>query len=374
MDGIKAFVDAICDYEDNLRRTGEIEEDQKLPSRDVLEEVCQILLNVSCMREEGRFPSFRVCYLRPDSELLDAYIYAHALLFKKPIEFNAGSIHKLAPALNPDMSYLMVDVSVRPFKAVGIIAAFTMWEKIMTGERVTGNRMPKIPNILVSGPGQLRACLGESLIVNYSAGQCVFFRTDTFTSTLVADQLAKNTSVSKRERLQLLYRVLWQVTNYGHGAAILIVPSPEACAGFIDLKYPMPGKYLFHDDARAEISSGKVREKEILTYADMIAKLTSVDGSVILTKDFDLVGFGAETLVDQMESRHPEMCFISYNNEVNKLKTFKDQGMRHRSAYRFCSAVEGSVAFIISQDGTIEACTKHDGSVVVYDNVALPLI
>ena len=85
MDGIKAFVDAICDYEDNLRRTGEIEEDQKLPSRDVLEEVCQILLNVSCMREEGRFPSFRVCYLRPDSELLDAYIYAHALLFKKPI-------------------------------------------------------------------------------------------------------------------------------------------------------------------------------------------------------------------------------------------------------------------------------------------------
>lgn len=68
------------------------------------------------------------------------------------------------------------------------------------------------------------------------------------------------------------------------------------------------------------------------------------------------------------------MCFISYNNKVNKLKTFKDQGMRHRSAYRFCSAVEGSVAFIISQDGTIEACTKHDGSVVVYDNVALPLI
>ena len=48
--------------------------------------------------------------------------------------------------------------------------------------------------------------------------------------------------------------------------------------------------------------------------------------------------------------------------------------MRHRAGYRFCSAVEGSVAFVISQDGVIEACTKHDGKVVVYDNVALPMI
>ena len=49
-------------------------------------------------------------------------------------------------------------------------------------------------------------------------------------------------------------------------------------------------------------------------------------------------------------------------------------GMRHRAGYRFCDAVEGSVAFIISQDGMVEACTKHDGKVVVYDNVALPLL
>jgi hypothetical protein len=48
--------------------------------------------------------------------------------------------------------------------------------------------------------------------------------------------------------------------------------------------------------------------------------------------------------------------------------------MRHSAGYRFCSAVPGSVAFVISQDGVIEACTKHDGKVVVYDNVALPMI
>ena len=48
--------------------------------------------------------------------------------------------------------------------------------------------------------------------------------------------------------------------------------------------------------------------------------------------------------------------------------------MRHRAAYRFCNVVEGSVAFVISQDGSIEACTKHGGKVVVYDNIALPMM
>ena len=65
MDGVTAFVDAIYDCYHKLIRI--IEEDQKLPSKEILEDVCQVLLNVSCMREEGRFPSFRVCFVQPES-------------------------------------------------------------------------------------------------------------------------------------------------------------------------------------------------------------------------------------------------------------------------------------------------------------------
>lgn len=178
----------------------------------------------------------------------------------------------------------------------------------------------------------------------------------------------------QKERLQLLYRIFWQMSNYGHGGAVLIVPSAESCSEFIDFKYRMRSGYLFEDGENAERPLKKMREKEIVTYADLIAKLTSVDGSVILTKDFELLGFGAETLVDKMESKHPDMCFIGYDNREQTYKSFMDQGMRHRAGYRFCSAVEGSIAFIVSQDGTIEACTKHGGKVVVYDKVALPFI
>ena len=372
MGDIARFAEAAYD---SFERLGvSFEEDQKLPQKDVLEEVCQVLLNVSCMREEGRFPKFRVCFIRPDSELLSAYIYSHVLLFEKPIEFNTRELHKLAPALNADMSYLMLDINQRPFRAIGIIASYTTWQKIITRELTSGNRMPRIPNILVDGPGELDLCFGEASIVNYSAGRCVFFRTDTFTSTLVAEQLEKGVSVSEKERLRLLYRVLWTVSNYGHGAAVLIVPSEKSCEEFVDIKYKTPVSYLFGAEDGPEKLSGNAREKEIVTYADLIAKLTSVDGSVVLTRDFDLLGFGAETLVDKMGSKHPAMCFIGFDNKEDTRKQFKDNGMRHRAGYRFCSAVEGSVAFIISQDGTIEACTMHDGKVVVYDNVALPLL
>jgi hypothetical protein len=164
------------------------------------------------------------------------------------------------------------------------------------------------------------------------------------------------------------------VSDYRHGGAILIVPDEESCKEFVDIKYRLPSGYLFSDSERLEELSGNAREKEIVTYADLIAKLTSVDGSVVLTKDLQLLGFGAETLVDKMGSKHPAMQFMEYDNTENKRKQFKDNGMRHRAGYRFCSAVPDSVAFIISQDGTIEACTQHEGKVVVYDNVALPLV
>lgn len=372
MEGLTSFVKAIDKYYDKISQ--KIEEDQKVPSREILKEVCSVLLNVSCMREEGRFPSFRVCFIRPESEFLGTYIYAHSVLFKKPIEFNTRELHKLAPALNADMSYLMLDTAEKPFKAVGIIAAYTTWEKIMTRELTSGNRMPRIPNILVSGPGELSACFGEAPIVNYNAGKCVFFRTDTFTSTLVAKQLENGAHVSEKERLRLLYRILWHVKQLNHGAAVLIVPDEESCREIIDLKYSLTAPFLFNDGAKRDALSQSAREKEIVTYADLIAKLTNVDGSVLLTKDYDLLGFGAETLVDKMGSKHPTMRFIGYDNKEEEGRQFKDTGMRHRAAYRFCSAVKDSVAFVISQDGTIEACTEHNGKVVVYDNVALPLI
>ena len=396
MSDLRAFVDA---FYDSYEQSGYcIEEDQQLPEKKVLEEICVTLAHVSCMREEGRYSRFRVCFLKPDSELLSTYIYAHALLFEEPVPFMERNIHKLAPALNADMSYLMLDISSKPYQAVGIIAAYTTWEKIMTLEIEKGVRMPRIPNLLVNGPGELEACFGEASIVSYRAGECIFFRTDSFTSTLVAEELRNGSHISERDRLKFLYQVIWQAQKHGQqGGHIFIVPSAESCERFATFKYRMYSRFPtdrrpFPENDQSDPShpfleggfqhlnsegigriSEKSANKDILTYANLIAKLTFVDGAVILTKDLELIGFGAETFVDRI-GKNVEMCFIRDDNKVDKTKRFNDNGMRHRACYTFCNEVEGSVAIILSHDGVIKTCTKKDGKVVVYDNVGLPLL
>ena len=351
-----------------------VEDDQKLPPEDALLEVCQVLLNVSCMREESRFPSFRVCFIKPDSAFLDAYLYSHVLRFDEPIPFAGRELHKLAPALNSHMSYLMLDISTQPFTAIGILASYTTWDRIMTRELSSGTRLPRIPNIAVAEPGRLEACFGEAPVVSYKFGSCIYYRTDTFTSTLVANQLRNGSHLSEADRLGLLYRIIWIASNYGHGGQIYIVPSEEACGSYVDIKYRLPGKFLFTSANDPDLLPGKMIVKEMIAYADLIAKFSLVDGAVVLTKDLDLLGFGAETIADMSGRKPPQMCFIGHDNQEDVTKHFRDNGMRHRASYRLCDCVPDSVSIIISQDGIIKACTKHEGKVVVYDHVALPLV
>lgn len=371
MDDIKAFAETVYDRFDRLGYCDE--EEQQLPPREVLEEVCNVLLNVSCMPEEGRYPAFRVCFIDSDSPFLDVFLYAHVLRFREPVRFNRWELHKLALAMNADMSYLLVDINTDPFLVRGMIVSYTAWIKIMTREQSTGIRMPRIPNIAVTGPGRLEACFGEMTVVSYYAGSCGLFRTDTFTSTLVAQTLRENAKIPEQDRLSLLYRMIWHAKKLEHGGLIFLVPDVEACAPYMDIKYELPVRCLFQGGTDTEETAGVRREKEITAYAGLLARLTAVDGAVILTKDFDLVGFGAELLINPAKRQRPDMHFIGPDDCEELGGRFDDSGMRHRACYSFCDVVEGAVGIVISQEGTVRACTRHDGKVVVYSHVALPI-
>ena len=97
----------------------------------------------------------------------------------------------------------------------------------------------------------------------------------------------------------------------------------------------------------------------------------SVDSGVVLNKNLDLLGFVMEILVDAIDKPGMDLCFINDDGVQVTSKRYNDYGMRHRSCFKLCSAVEGAVALIASHDGFIKACTQHDGKVVVYDNVSV---
>ncbi len=372
MQEIMNFVDSFCDYYNkNVFIT---EDEQVLPSKEVLNSVCSTLLNASCIRDELRFSSFRVCFLPEDADYLDTFVYAHRLRLEKPIPFTVEGLHKLAPAINPEMSYLCVDTSRTPFTVTGIIASYTSWEKMSIGDKSDGNRMPMIPNLYVKSPGEIDGCFGEKTLVSYSFGKTVISRPDVFISGYVANELRNGSDVPQEELCQFLSRVLWRVDSYEHGGAILIVPSEEVCKKYVGIKYKLPCKYLYEEDKSLITISQKAREKELSSYADFIAKLTTVDGAVLLTKNLDLIGFGVEILTDKMGKREPAMCFLKNDDTDDETKRFNDNGTRHRSGYRFAYEVDHSVVIICSQDGAMKACTKKDERVVVYNNISFSLI
>lgn len=370
MADVKAFISEIYDI---VEKNGYcVEDDQQFPGQDILEKVCSVLLDASTMREEGRYSSFRVCFIEPGSVFLDVYIYSHAVLFDEPIAFNTKELHRLAPAMSADISYMLLDITGEQIKIVGILAGYTTWEKIRTKEIEIGNRLPKIPNLLVNGPGELKACYGETPIVSLQWGNLIHYRTDTFTSTLIAQILREGSSVSDDDRLKFLYKVIRNTLEYGHGAHIYIIPAKNAAMSNTRIKYNLRCNFMFADNSDSSLR--KLNDKDIATYADMISKFTTVDGAVVLTKELDLLGFGAETLVDVVGSKEPDMCFIDYDGTENTTKKYYDNGMRHRACYSFCNSYEGAVALIISHDGFVKACTKHNGRVVVYDSVSLPVM
>lgn len=73
-----------------------------------------------------------------------------------------------------------------------------------------------------------------------------------------------------------------------------------------------------------------------------------------------------------MNRETPDMLFLTEEGAEDSTKHFNDNGMRHRSGYYFCDAVEGAVAIIFSQDNIIKTCTRQNGKVVVFDHIALP--
>lgn len=98
--------------------------------------------------------------------------------------------------------------------------------------------------------------------------------------------------------------------------------------------------------------------------AKSIASLTSVDGALVMTTQFKVLGFGGEIVAVS-----PTLRFVTEASD-NKPKTpIESFGTRHRSAFRFCSSFEDSVAFIVSSDGGVKAAKRHGRELLFWPDI-----
>jgi DNA integrity scanning protein DisA with diadenylate cyclase activity len=59
-----------------------------------------------------------------------------------------------------------------------------------------------------------------------------------------------------------------------------------------------------------------------------------------------------------------------FKKNTGESKDIELFGTRHRSAFRFCSSFEDSIAFIVSQDGDIKVTKRVGSEVILWLNIS----
>jgi hypothetical protein len=111
-------------------------------------------------------------------------------------------------------------------------------------------------------------------------------------------------------------------------------------------------------------------DEAIFELAHLVAGLGDVDGAVVMTQRFELLGFAAEILGDLPEvptvlrasDLEGEECTVEHTDSV---------GTRHRSVYRFCAAVPGSLGIVVSHDGGVRFVRATDRGVTYWDQAVI---
>ena len=199
---------------------------------------------------------------------------------------------------------------------------------------------------------------------------------------------------------QMLQRLIYTIQRTRHGGTLLIV-SREFAAGMGQRDTLIRVKYRFaEEEPRARLRTLVVRvmntlasavaprdgvrvgwddyvhftnrklndlDDSIFEMSHFIATLTSVDGAVLVTRNFELLGFGGE-----IAGALPEVDSVAealdLEGSTYRIETTEEVGTRHRSVYRLCNALHDMLGIVVSQDGGARFVRRNGDQVMYWDH------
>ncbi len=113
-------------------------------------------------------------------------------------------------------------------------------------------------------------------------------------------------------------------------------------------------------------------DEALFEVAHLVADLTRVDGTVLMTDCLESLGFGVEISGELPEVLQVARAHDLEGREREWVRTDR-VGTRHRSAYRLCQAVRDALALVVSQDGDLRFVRWQDGGVTYWEQVTTGL-
>lgn len=404
-----------------------------VPSNDVLLRLFETLYFASLKTDEARPCRCTVNFLDPGGELAnpsgpDGW---SVVPFHESFPLDVRSLLKLADAADPSVSSLAIYVDERGEPYIwGMVDQELRYGDYVSLDAAADPVRPGLFQATITGVGAVSVYRDFSLLGCLEQDNLVAEYHDVLWEGPIHDRLRRNLDATlwhtqatngdatgrtpiaqvKEELLirwqNAICRVLFNIQQYGHGGGLLIVP--DCPVSDVHVKYEqtydrMP-RALFrlaqhqilkrqraetiaahchtatdtlpcdvHFDAVHSQRELERLKNELLGCVRYIASLSRVDGFVLLDKSLIAHGFGVEVRTDA------EVAQVAMAGDaqasVDRLRPapISQFGTRHRAMMRYCSDNEGSLGFIISQDGDIRATMKHRGRLVLWENINVQL-
>ncbi|MFY9399109.1 MAG: putative sensor domain DACNV-containing protein [Desulfomonilia bacterium] len=359
-----------------------------LPPFDILKKVVETAYLASLEREEGRPIRFALVMVAPSTDAETGgsgreseYLFHLA----NPLRLTVDSITKFAPALDPALSAMAVGQSGEQGELV-IWGVFTfspsehpfseipVWVYGELGYR------PDYFTIYANDAGSLIISRQHSQIGRILNGEFMPATPSPFTVSSLGRYLVDSIRgqplfETYGESYWRIYRdmvemLLSEASSRGHGSIFILLPEGgkeeyyiprfrfREAVGVHSLIEP-----LLRDDL--DISTSIAVRKTVSERIKLLSQLGVIDGAVVLTYGLDLVCFGAMLIAPAWKG-----SIISGPDgfgEGGGEPLFAGRlGTRHNAGISFAGAYDGSIVFVISQDGPVRVFLRVSERTLLY--------
>ncbi len=384
------------------------------PTLSVLAALLSTAYQASLLREEGRAVTFRMCHQPADPAASEPAAAAAPLRVRLevPRPYHEQELRRISPAAR--LSTTLVGVSgARPDE-------LQIWGLVHVGASReadgVGNALADALVVSVTAPGCVLVEWSGRVIGRLTGGVLTGRVPDVFASAWLpaactepqhawlvaavgpAESHLPLRALARRIDQQFVSRLVASVRQSGHGGTVVLLPhalteSVVRARRPIALKYPFvadPARSSYRTLAQRLLgaleldASGlpwtweryrqttdpsiRALDGAFVGLARGIADLAAVDGVVLLSKRFEVMGFGGEIVGDLPDVRFV-MRALDLEGERTERESTEAVGTRHRSVYRLTAAVPQALSFVSSQDGSVRLVAQKGGVVTYWDQL-----
>lgn len=318
------------------------------PPAALIEAVIDVAFWASLRREEGRPPRISLALLAPEQA-------AQPLRFAHRLRLTPQSLIKLAPAVEQPGIHLGIGEDDNGLYVWGtathIPPVCFVLEVVEPGLLVAKHRRAdgfgKFVNVAVLRGDQVRVVDEE----NQGLADCPALR-----ASLPAIALS-STAPGAGPVVDVLLELARAMRAHGRGGLVLLVPpGSEAWQASIvqPLSYPVAPAYAGIAAVLGEPDhSRRDWQANLLATIGVVGGFTAVDGATVLTRQYELLAFGAKVTRSATGSPVEQLLVTEpvVGTSATTLHPAKNGGTRHLAAAQFVHDQHDAVALVASVDG-----------------------